>query len=800
MRHRDALGEHRRGQHRLPPGHRPKGAATARSLASVCPGSSDEAGGLTRESDTVTDRSMAPVGEALLDAFGLTPAEGGQGIDFVVSQHSAIDGVALVELEPTGGSSRLVYVSPGLADLAGRKLDSLAGQPLSSLVDNGTVDLGRVEGGSSPAVGESSVLLRRRDGKLVAVHLTIVAIPSPPAWRAEPTPGLPTLRLLLARDLSRTSVERLVADQAPVIDSLVRGQDLGSLCHQVASTVEAGLVAPDRCWIGVRDIHDRLEAVVTAGYDLDLVGRVLRLTMSIGDPATPRRVAIADLPADLSAPLAAAGSSALWAFPAIDPGGEQRGALLVVTRSGGMPTDDQIRFLDGLAQVVAIGIERSSLEATMAHRALHDPLTGLPNRALIVDRLEQAVGRLHREQSSLSVLLVDIDRFKALNDTWGTDVGDRVLIEVAGRLLASLRLGDTVGRISSDQFLLICSGGTGFDPSVVARRVIESTNEPIRLPTGEEVKITASVGVVAVTDASRTPTSIIGNAESAVAKAVEGGRARYVLFDEELQQAALARHETEQALHTAIVSGQLVLHFQPVCSAHNGRMVGAEALVRWERPGHGLLGPADFIDIAEDTGLIVPLGAWVIEEVARNLVKWPKASSGRWPVVTVNLSARQLADESLVPMVDETLRAYGLPPARIGFEVTESMEVDDLESAIDTLDALSALGCRIAIDDFGIGYATLDYLRRFSMASVLKIDRSFVAGLGRSREDTAIVKASLALAAALDMQVVAEGVEHRSQLAELAELGCDFAQGYALSAPAPLEKVLELWDVGVLLR
>ena len=771
----------------------------------------------------MTDRSMAPVGEALLDAFGMTPADGGRSIDFVVSQQSAIDGVALVELEPSSGSTRLVYVSPGLAQMASRSGDSLFGQPISALVDQGapngaiggstigenTIDLGRLEGGDAPAIGESSVLLRRGDGRLLAVHLTIIATRHRPdrhgSDRRRGQSSGPELRLLLVRDLSRTSVERLVADQAPVIDSLVRGQDLGSLCHQVASTVEAELVGTDRCWIGVSDLHDRLEAVVTGGYDLDLVGRVLRMTMSIGDPSTPRRVAVADLPADLAAPLAAGGSLALWAFPAIDPGGEQRGALVVVTRSEGLPTDDQIRFLDGLAQVVAIGIERASLEATMAHRALHDPLTGLPNRALIVDRLEQAVSRLDREPGSLSVLLVDIDRFKALNDTWGPDVGDRVLIEVAGRLLSTLRLGDTVGRISSDQFLLICGGGVGFDPSVVARRVIDATNGPIQIPNsfqsgGGEVHITTSVGVVAVDDASRTPTAIIGNAESAVAKAVEGGRARYVLFDEELQQAALVRHETEQALHTAIVAGELVLHYQPVCSVHNGRMVGAEALVRWQRPGHGLLGPVDFIDIAEDTGLIVPLGAWVIEEVARNLVQWPKADSGRWPVVTVNLSARQLADESLIPMVDETLRAYDLPPARIGFEVTESMEVDDLELAIDTLDALSSRGCRIAIDDFGIGYATLDYLRRFSMANVLKVDRSFVAGLGRSREDTAIVKASLALAKALDMQVVAEGVEDRSQLADLAELGCDFAQGYALSVPVPFESALQLWETGVLLR
>ncbi len=746
---------------------------------------------------------MAPVGEALLDAFGLTPTHDDRSIDFVVSQHSAIDGVALVELDHRRGQSRLVFVSPGLADLAGRRLEALTGRSLSALVDEATVDLGRYEGGDRPAQGESSVLLRRSDGRLIAVHLTIIAVPDPTRLHPYGPAGL-DLRLLLARDLSRTSVERLVADQAPVIDSLVRGQDLGSLCHQVASTVESELPGTDRCWIGVNNLHDQLEAVVTAGYDLDLVGRILRLTMDIGDPSTPRRVAVSDLPADLGAPLAAAGSAALWAFPTIDPGGEHRGALVVVTSEDGMPTDDQVRLLDGLARMVAIGIERASLEATMAHRALHDTLTGLPNRALIVDRLEQAVSRLEREPASLSVLLVDIDRFKALNDTWGPDIGDRVLIEVAGRLLAALRLGDTVGRISSDQFLLICPGSVHFDPSVVARRVIDAIDDPIRLPSGHEVHITASVGVVAVSDANRTATAIIGNAESAVAKAVEGGRARYVLFDDELQRAAVARHDTEQALHAALCgaaseAGELVLHYQPVCSVRNGRMVGAEALVRWQRPGHGLLGPGEFIDVAEDTGLIVPLGAWVIEEVARNLVKWPKAKSGLWPVVTVNLSARQLADGSLVPMVDETLRAYGLAPARMGFEVTESMEVDDVESATATLNALAAMGCRIAIDDFGIGYATLDYLRRFSMADVLKVDRSFVAGLGRSREDTAIVKASLALATALDMQVVAEGVEDPAQLAELAELGCDYAQGYALSPPVPIADVLDLWDTGVLL-
>ncbi len=747
---------------------------------------------------------MAPVGEALLDAFtpeslvpdGFAPRavlDGPETIEFVVSQESVVDGVAVTVTDPSTGSAHLVYANSGLATMVGTPVSELVGRPLLALLgaDSRLAALGSID--ARLAAGdqvEISMVLRHSAGQSVAAHTTHVAIP---ALRSGSQ-----YRLILFRDLSRRSSEQLLADQASVLDSLARGQDLGSLCHQVATHVEEMLEGTGRCWIGVTDLHDRLEAVVTAGQDLDVVGRALRLIMGTGDPASARCVLVENLPADLAAPLRGSKIYALWAFPALDGAGEQRGAVVVAHQTEDIPTDEEIRFLDHLSQVVAAGIERAAVEATMSHRALHDPLTRLPNRALIVDRLEQALVRLDREPSSLSVLLVDIDHFKSLNDTWGPEVGDRVLLEVAGRLLGTVRLGDTVGRISSDQFLMICVADADFDASIVARRVIRSMREVIRLRNGEELRISASVGVVAVEDVAQSPTTVIGNAESALANAVETGRGGYALFDEDLQQEALARHEVEQALHSAIKAGELVLHYQPVCEVRTGRMIGAEALVRWDRPGHGLLGPGDFIDIAEDTGLIIPLGAWVIEEAARALATWPKAANGRWPVVTVNLSARQLADETLVPMVTQILRHNNLPPARMGFEVTESMQVDDFEAAVDTLDALSGLGCRIAIDDFGIGYATLDYLRRFSMADVIKVDRSFVAGLGHSREDTAIVSASMALASSLGMQVVAEGVENAAQLEQLSQLGCHYAQGYALSAPVPLENALGLWETSVL--
>ncbi len=713
-------------------------------------------------------------------------------VDFIVGPASAVDGVAVTVADPVTGDPRIVYASDNLAALLGYDDGQLVGRPLANLFgDEASVrEVAGLE--ARLAQGEevgTSHMLRRRDGTPVAVHVTHAPLPT--ADRG--TGG----RLLLVRDLSRRPSERLFSDQAVIVDSLARGQDLGSLCHEVASSVEARLVGAARCWIGVNDAADRMEAVVTAGHDVDEVTSVLRLVMGAGDPTSARCVLVENLPVELRRSLTEAGWFALWAFPTLDRNRVQRGALVVVHRHDELPTNDDARHLHQLSKLIAAGIERSTVETALAHRALHDPLTRLPNRALLVDRLEHALARLERDPSSLSVLLVDIDRFKSVNDTWGTEVGDRVLLEVASRLLASVRLGDTVGRLASDQFLMVCVAGADFDAALVARRIIRTLQVPMVLAGGGQLRISASVGVVAVDDPALSASTVIGRAESALATATAQGRGRFAFYEHGQQRDALAHHELEQALHAAIEGDQLVVHYQPVAEIRTGRMVGAEALVRWDRPGHGLLGPGEFIDIAEETGLIVALGSAVIERVASDLSRWPR-SGGLWPVVTVNLSARQLADETLVPSVREVLARHRLPPIRLGFEVTESMRIDDFEAAIDALDALAALGCRIAVDDFGIGYATLDYLRRFSMANVLKIDRSFVAGLGRSREDTAIVSASMALATALQLQVVAEGVEELEQLELLARLGCHYAQGFALSRPVPFDEALALWERAIL--
>lgn len=328
----------------------------------------------------------------------------------------------------------------------------------------------------------------------------------------------------------------------------------------------------------------------------------------------------------------------------------------------------------------------------------------------------------------------------------------------------------------------------------MAERVVAASLVPVTISSGEEVHITASVGVVVLDESGQNPASIISSAESALASAIEGGRGRYAVYEKGLQQQVVVRHEVEQALHVAITEDELVVHYQPIVEISTGQMVGAEALIRWDRPGHGLLSPADFIEIAEDTGLIVPLGAWVIDEVCRQLARWPKTADGVRPTISVNLSARQLADPSLIPTILSALERHGITTELLGFEVTESMRVEDVEAASETLRRLASLGCKLSIDDFGIGYATLDYLRRFSMADTIKIDRSFVDGLGRSREDTAIVTASQALASSLGLAVVAEGVETIEQYGMLGDLGCEYAQGYLLSRPAPLTDAHELWS------
>lgn len=633
--------------------------------------------------------------------------------------------------------------------------------------------------------------LQSASGDTPLVHATYSVVPS----MSLAAPYV----LVQFRDLAKQSAEQLVADQPSVVGSLGRGQELGLLCHQVCSQIERELGNGSQAWLALVGQAGNLEPIVRGDFSFDTVTETLSTIAEASSEPTVRVVSFEGLPASLAQTLRQHGGRAVWFVPIMSNKGRLLGALGVVSKKSQLDPSASDR-LERYATAMATAIERSSAEIDAAHQSLHDPLTHLPNRALIVDRLSQATARLDRDGIALSVLLVDIDHFKSINDTWGVEVGDTVLLEVADRLLSAVRLGDTVGRISSDQYLVLCVADRGeLRADAVAHRILTSLAQPIDVgPTGE-LRVTASVGVVVVDEAGSSPAAIIGQAESALAKATASGRGRFVTYKAGLNSEVLERQATEQALHRALINNEFVVDYQPIIELRNGFMVGAEALIRWERPGFGLLYPGAFIEIAEQSDLIVDIGRWVIDKVCEDLGSWPK-SHGRSPMVSVNLAARQLPIDTLVPSIVSALRRNGLHPNRLGFEITESMGISDLAAVDRNLGKLSELGCRIAIDDFGIGHATLDYLRRFSMADVLKIDRSFIAGLGASREDSAIVHASIALASSLGLQVIAEGVENVDQLADLQELGCRFAQGFGLGKPVTLDQVLETWNKGRVYR
>jgi diguanylate cyclase (GGDEF)-like protein/PAS domain S-box-containing protein len=440
---------------------------------------------------------------------------------------------------------------------------------------------------------------------------------------------------------------------------------------------------------------------------------------------------------------------------------------------GRVVSDDRGRPVKMLGVCQDITSQKAT-EAALTRLALHDALTGLPNRALFVSRLELALHRLKRRDGLLAVVFIDLDRFKLINDGLGHAAGDQVLTTVAARLRQILRPEDTVARLGGDEFAVVCEGlASRRDAASIAERILTGLAAPM-IVEGREVVVSASIGFALATDPETTPGNMLRDADTAMYQAKDGGRNRYEVFDLAARARNLALLEREEELRQALERSELRVFYQPEISIADGTTTGMEALVRWEHPVLGLLTPSGFIEVAEDTGLIVPLGDRVLKEACREAA----GRGGHAPFrVSVNLSARQLAVASLLDSVKAALDESGLEPSRLCLEITESVLMEDLESSIESLLALKSLGVRLAIDDFGTGYSSLGYLRRFPV-DVVKIDRSFVAGLGTDPAATAIVAAVVNLSHALGLSVVAEGVETEEQLVALRALRCDRAQGY----------------------
>lgn len=426
--------------------------------------------------------------------------------------------------------------------------------------------------------------------------------------------------------------------------------------------------------------------------------------------------------------------------------------------------------------------EHAASETRLTRQANEDSLTGLANRTRALDHLRAGL-RAERHEG-VAVLFLDLDRFKDVNDTWGHTVGDRMLVAVGERLATQLRPGDLLARFGGDEYVVVATPITTPQAAVsLAARLIAELSDEVDLGVCA-LDTSASVGIVHIgAGEAADPEDVLRDADTAMYRAKDGGGNGIILFDASMRADVATRVDLEAGLRHAVERAELRLHYQPVVDLSTDTLVGFEALVRWERPGHGLVPPLDFIPVAEATGAIVGIGAWVLEEACRQLSEWDAALGlDRDLTVAVNLSARQLRDEGVTEIVTSALAANGIAGCRLVVEITESVMLDDVAGAHEALSALRTLGVHLAADDFGTGYSSLSYLKQYPIDQV-KIDRSFVAGLGSDPDDEGIVAAILAMASALNLVVVAEGIETTVQRQRLAQLGCEHAQGYLFARP-----------------
>jgi diguanylate cyclase (GGDEF)-like protein/PAS domain S-box-containing protein len=718
-------------------------------------------------------------------------------------RHSEVWAEALVQ-----GSTDLVMLADedGVVGYASPALREVLGYESGEFVERPFVDfLHPDDAGRSPGVFDRRPISRggrshefrvaHRDGSWRVVSLRVADRRSDPAVNGY---------VVNLRDVTaRRRAEDLLGEQADLLEAIAKGAPLEITLQKIVGMLE-------------RQLGD-----VSAAIGLLDDDGVIRVRAGLA--AFPELVALLDaMPPDQGPGLTLrSGGGELFVYDLVDDerlgpaaelfarlgfsqsrdsvlraprSGDVLGSLTLFHRVAAELSQPDLDLVQRAMNLASIAVERHRFETALEYQALYDPLTDLPNRFLLHERIDVALGRSGTEGGGVAVLFIDLDRFKVVNDAEGHAIGDLVLQQVADRFRQALVGDETLGRFGGDEFMVV---STGLDDehaaAGVASRFAAELHEPLLLPGGEEIFVTASMGISFSVDPTMPAESLIRDADVAMYRAKDQGRSQWVVFQPNLDQRAVERLAHERALRSAIEGEQFELHYQPVVELSDGSMSAVEALLRWNRPGHEVVMPNSFIPIAEETGLIVPIGWWVLSEAVTRAVQWPRLPNGNLVAVAVNLSARQLADPELVEVVADVLDLTGLEPARLCFEVTESALVHNVEHAVEAMNRLKGLGVRIAIDDFGTGYATLDYVRHFSMADYLKIDRAFVEGVDRAgSQEAAIVSAAIALAKSLGFIVVAEGVETLFQMEALQALDCDLAQGYLFSRPLPLGDAVEL--------
>ena len=600
------------------------------------------------------------------------------------------------------------------------------------------------------------------------------------------------------RDVTETArAQSLLATQARILTMIASGASLEDTLNAIAVEVKERMPRA-RCTIQLltpegtlavagAESRDGLACAHMAGLPVDArhticgaaVGR--HTEMLVDAPAGDAMWRGAACLAGPDAP------EACWVTPVRhDPGGSPVGVIACYFPEPFEPDESARQIVATAGELVSLALDRRRFEDQLSHQSLHDPLTGLPNRALLMERLRGDVVRAGRAETTGAVLFIDLDRLKIINDSLGHESGDYVLREVARRLTATVRSEDTVARFGGDQFV-VSSPQIHDDQEAIrlAERLLETVGRPMSVRS-QDLRVTASIGIAYRRPSDRNVELLMRNADTAMYRAKERGRDRWELFDTGLRRRAMLRLRTESALRRAVDDNQLCVWYQPIWSVRERRIVDVEALVRWPRANGTIVPPSQFIPVAEETGLISRLGAQVLARASRDIAAIGADESMPRLRLSVNASVRQLVDGTLVPAVIRALEEGGLGPGRLIIEMTEGALLADTQRAVQTVDRLQELGVGIALDDFGTGFSSLSFVKKFPYIETIKIDRSFVSG-GRdaNRVDRAIVRAAIALADAGGAHVVAEGVETAEQLAALIDLGIDGIQGYLVSPPLP---------------
>jgi diguanylate cyclase (GGDEF)-like protein len=482
-----------------------------------------------------------------------------------------------------------------------------------------------------------------------------------------------------------------------------------------------------------------------------------------------------------------------WSAPIVSHNDVVLGSVAVHGPDGATarpPNAHDRHCIEAVARLAGIAIERQRSEQRIRHMAHHDELTGLPNRALLHDRLAQALGQARRTGRPLALLFLDLDDFKYINDSLGHEIGDRLLRTAAARLQAIVRPGDTVARLGGDEFVvMLVDLKQAEDAAGIAHEIVQVLSRPLRAD-DRTLHVTASLGVATFPADGDSAEQLLKHADAAMYRAKAHGRNGVQCYTRDMGLQAQQRVELQSALRLAVEQDQFELHYQPQCEPESGRIVAVEALIRWPHPVLGMVSPDRFIPLAEETGLIAPIGRWVLRTACRQLQAWRAAGHTRL-VMAVNLSARQFLAQDIPQLVREALEEHGLPASALELELTETALMHNADAVRSTLQALKELGVVLALDDFGTGYSSLNHLRRFPIDAI-KIDKSFTAEMASSDDTTAIVRAIVAMARSLGVQTVAEGVENEAQLRFLAALQCDRVQGFHLGRPQPAAQLTPL--------